>query len=76
VSDRYFFKLRQEWIAETIRVFGFINREHIERKFGISTPQASVDLSAFQRDNPGVVAYNTSAKRYEAVKSLSPQQQD
>lgn len=66
MSDRWFATHRQEWIAETVRVFGFINREHIERKFGISTPQASLDLSLFQKQNPDAVIYNKSSKRYEA----------
>lgn len=61
----WFTNHRQEWIAETLRVFGYINREHIERKFGVSTPQASVDLRQFQKDNPGVIRYNTRSKRYE-----------
>ncbi len=67
VSDMtYFARLRQEWISETLRVFGFINREHIERKFGISTPQASHDLSVFQKASPDKIAYNKNSKRYEA----------
>ena len=65
MSDRWYFQHRQEWIAETIRVFGFINREHIERKFGLSTPQASLDLAAFQKNNPNAIIYNKTAKRYE-----------
>lgn len=68
MSDcNWFVQQRQEWIAETIRVFGFINREHIERKFGISTPQASYDLSRFQTENPDAIQYNKSSKRYEAT---------
>ncbi len=61
---RWFEQHRQEWIAETLHVFGFINREHIERKFGVSTPQASIDLQKFQRANPSRIAYDASAKRY------------
>ncbi len=53
-----------DWIAETLRVFGFINREHIERKFGVSTPQASLDLRQFQRLHPGAMTYDASVKRY------------
>lgn len=67
MSDHWFTRHRQEWIAETIRVFGFINREHIERKFGISTAWASVDLRTFQAENPGAIEYDKSAKRYNAV---------
>jgi hypothetical protein len=58
---------RMEWIAETLRVFGYINREHIERKFGLSTPQASADLAEFQSRHPKLMMYNKSTKRYEAV---------
>lgn len=63
----WFAQQRQEWTAETLRVFGFINREHIERKFGVSTPQASTDLRIFQQHNPGRIAYDGSAKRYVAT---------
>jgi hypothetical protein len=67
-EGNWFVRHRQEWIGETVRIFGFINREHIERKFGVSTPQASLDLRQYQEENPGKVEYNRSAKRYEAVK--------
>ncbi len=67
MSDRWFFKHRQEWIGETVRIFGFINREHIEKKFQISTPQASADIQHFVDANPGVITYNRSTKSYEAV---------
>lgn len=46
--------------------FGFINREHLMRKFAISQPQASADLAKFQRENPGEMVYNQTAKRYES----------
>lgn len=61
----WFARHRQDWIAETVHIFGFINREHIMRKFEVSTPQASMDLQVFQRENPGALKYDTSAKRYE-----------
>lgn len=63
---RWFEQHRLEWIAETLRVFGFINREHIQRKFGVSQPQASADLAAFMRANPDAMTYDMSAKRYVA----------
>jgi hypothetical protein len=66
----WFTEHRQAWIAETLRVFGFINREHIERKFGVSTPQASYDLKEFQRANPNAITYNKTARRYEAARAL------
>lgn len=61
-ETNWFVRHRQDWIDETIRVFRFINREHIERKFGISTPQASMDLQLFQAENPDVIYYNKSKK--------------
>ncbi len=64
--SQWFEQHRQDWIAETIRVFGFINREHLQRKFGISQPQASKDLTAFMRAHPKAMAYDLSAKRYVA----------
>jgi hypothetical protein len=63
---RWFEQQRLEWIAETLRVFGFINREHLMREFGISQPQASNDLAAFQRAHPKAMVYDVSAKRYQA----------
>ena len=63
---RWFEQHRQEWIAETLRVFGFIQRQHLMRKFGISMPQASADLQQFSKDHPGAMAYNTNTKRYES----------
>jgi hypothetical protein len=58
---------RQDWIAETLRVFGFINREHLERKVGCSTPQASLDLATFRRTHPRAMTYDVSAKCYVAT---------
>ena len=66
---RWFEERRIEWIAETLRVFGYINREHIEKKFGISTPQASHDLQEFQRRFPDRMTYNKCAKRYERIEN-------
>lgn len=63
---RWFEEHRQQWIAETLRVFGFIQRQHLMKKFGISTPQASADLQLFQKENPGVMEYDTRRKRYIA----------
>lgn len=63
---RWFARHRQDWIAETLKVFGFINREHLEKKFGVSTAQASHDLKAFQKSNPDAVRYDASAKMYIA----------
>ena len=64
---RWFERQRIEWIAETLRVFGFINRVHLMRKFGISEPQASADLRTFAKERPEAMRYDVSRKRYEAT---------
>lgn len=61
----WFEQQRMEYIMECLRVFGFINRQHLERKFYISTPQASVDLGKFQTMFPFLMTYNASTKRFE-----------
>lgn len=66
MSERWFKKYRMEWISETLRIFGFINREHLMAKFGISTPQASKDLNDFIRLNPEAMLYNNHLKKYIA----------
>jgi len=55
---------RQEWISEMLTIYGFINREHLQRKFGISVPQASKDLQAFARRYPDAMHYDLSRKAY------------
>lgn len=61
----WFKRHRVEWIVESIQIFGFINREHVMRKFDVSTPQASMDIQDAIRNRPDLFAYNASAKRYE-----------
>lgn len=56
------------WINETLRVFGFINRQHLMRMFRISEPQASIDLRNFNRLNPCKMFYHPSRKCYVATK--------
>jgi DNA polymerase I-like protein with 3'-5' exonuclease and polymerase domains len=62
----WFEQQRMEWITESLRVFGFINRAHLQKKFGISQPQASKDLQTYMRRFPHAMRYDLSAKRYEA----------
>lgn len=64
---RWFENHRMDWIAETLRVFRFINRSHLIRKFGISEPQASNDLRTFQGQHPKAMKYNVKTRRYEAA---------
>lgn len=63
---------RQSFIRSRIERHGFINRAHITETFGISTPQASLDLRKFMQRNRQLMTYNASEKRYEARKGLAP----
>jgi len=63
----WFESQRIAFIAEMLHIYGFINREHLMKKFGISMPQASKDLQRYQRHSSGSMRYNPSAKRYEAT---------
>lgn len=66
MSDRWAKRQRMEWIQETLRIFGFINREHLMRKFEISMPQAAKDFSDFQKIWPDAMEYDLSQKKYVA----------
>lgn len=63
MSD-WFLETRLAWIRESAEIFGSINRKHIEKKFGISTPQASLDLRAAKERWPGLLHYDESQKHY------------
>ncbi len=67
----WFTDKRQEWIMEIIHIYGFINREHVQKKFGVSTPQASEDIQIFIKANRNLLGYNTSTKRYELNETFS-----
>lgn len=49
-----------------LQIYGFINREHLQRKFEISQPQASKDLQTFARLRPHAMRYDLSRKCYVA----------
>lgn len=60
----YFEDLRLDWIFEMLTIYGFINREHLIRKFRISVPQASKDLNKALTLYNGMY-YNNNTRRYE-----------
>ena len=49
-----------------LRVYGFINRFHMTRKFGISAAQAALDFRAFNEANPEAMKYDARKKIYLA----------
>jgi hypothetical protein len=69
---RWFSEYRLAWIKESVEIFGRINREHICRKFGVSVPQASIDLNKALVKWPGLMIYNKQSKQYELKETNEP----
>jgi hypothetical protein len=63
--SKWFENQRHAFVWEMLHIYGYINREHLMLKFGISQPQASKDLQACLRGSAGSMVYNASTKRYE-----------
>ena len=51
---------------------GRINRSEICEHFGVSIPQASTDLSLFQKESPDSIEYDRNEKTYKAKTSYNP----
>lgn len=61
---RWFEEQRLNWIKESIEIFGHVNRSHIQKKFGVSVSQASLDLREAQHRWPDLMEYDMTGKRY------------
>lgn len=70
--SNWFERQRQAWIAETLQIYGFVNRRHLRRKFGISSEQARLDLRAFREANPGAIRYCRTARTWLADGPTTP----
>ncbi|MEM7301899.1 MAG: hypothetical protein AAF468_12505 [Pseudomonadota bacterium] len=64
---QYFQRMRMDWIAEMLRIYGFINRGHLAKKFEISIQQAANDFADFKRQNPNAMHFCTKRKAYLAT---------
>lgn len=60
---KFFPRQRLEWIADMMKVYGFINTSHISRKFDVSHQTATWDMQEYIRRNPSV-RYDKRAKVY------------
>ena len=63
---------RLEFIEWRLFWEGHINRSDLEERFGISTPQASVDLRHYKELAGANIEYNATQKRYVASEDLKP----
>ncbi len=64
---------RLEFIEFRVFWDGGINRSDLTERFGVSVPQASTDLSLYQKLAPDNLAYDASEKRYTASPAFAPQ---
>jgi WYL domain len=58
-----------EWRAYWL---GRVNRGDLEERFGVSTPQASVDLKAYQDGAPNNIEYDPTEKTYIPTENFKP----
>lgn len=61
---RYFEQLRQAWIVEMVGIYGFINRDHVVKKFGVTTQVVSSDFNKVRDKYPDLMYYDPSEKCY------------
>lgn len=70
--ERFAIIVRMMWIDEVIEEDGQINRSDIMRAFGLSNPQASLDLKRYMAANPRRIAYDPSARCYIKIEGTKP----
>ena len=63
---------RLEFIDFRLYWEGRVNRADLTREFGISVPQASLDLTRYQQLAPANMTYDKSAKTYLASPEFRP----
>lgn len=63
---------RFEFIEWRLFWEGHLNRSDLEDRFGISTPQASVDLRNYREVAGENITYNATEKRFVATKPMKP----
>lgn len=69
---RWGLEKRLEFIEFRVFWQGAVNRSDLSSQFGISAPQASADLSAYQKLAPSNLMYDSSKKRYVATPEFVP----
>ncbi|MEQ8693938.1 MAG: WYL domain-containing protein [Gammaproteobacteria bacterium] len=63
---------RMEFIEWRLFWEGHVNRSDLEKRFDISTPQASVDLRNYREAAGDNIEYNATEKRYVASSKIRP----
>lgn len=52
------------WIDHRLHTHGKVNRKHIMAAFGISKPQAVIDIRAFRDSHPTTLSYDRVVRAY------------
>jgi len=69
--DQWAVRERLAFIERVAWWRGAVNRSDLREIFGISAAQASADLQLYLELNPGALAYNLKAKRYESGPAMT-----
>lgn len=62
--SNFFKRLRLDYIDWRLVRAGSLRRSDLTTAFGISIPQASADIKAFQEEHPGAMLYDATHKVY------------
>ena len=60
---------KMRWMKEMLEVYGFINREHLMRKFKISNGQAAIDFRKFDESHGALWRYDIRKRAYVATQA-------
>jgi len=63
---------RLRFIDLMARQYGILNRQTLMLMFGLSTPQASLDIASYLELAPDNLAYNNRARQYERTATFNP----
>lgn len=67
---RYFENLRMGWIIEMVQIYGFINRKHVVKKFGVTEQVVSKDFTNVMKLHPALMRYDVNDKCYRLKDEL------
>ncbi|HTE35732.1 MAG TPA: hypothetical protein VK630_04235 [Reyranella sp.] len=59
---------RLTWIADTLRIVGFVSRRQLMARFAIDAHLASLDLQEFQRRHPRAMRFDQARKHFVATR--------
>lgn len=72
VKPKWSGERRQQFIDFRLQWDGRLNRSDLVKFFDISVPQASKDIAAYMKANPGNIGYDKSSKTYVALEAFAP----